>query len=226
MHYNEVHHSTKSTLPWNLDKNWYTKVRGSGEKRMMEHCIKTGTIPPCRKQARYLSKKDQISIATHFVKEKNYLEWVRGRLGHATAGRFSDGNMCLKWIETFHSDLGGKTYNHLKIGNGRTKVGLLDYNSLLPDAKNIELDAYFSIHNYIASNQCDGMHLLMTNDKETVKGTNTMIKKLCNSSGNSATTEPATTHSFKNSAINDLRMYSGISERDVNLRAGMSSSGR
>ena len=70
MHYNDVHHSQKSALPWNMDKNWCTKVRGSGEKRMMEHCVKTGTMTPCRKQARYLSKKDQMSIATHLKNKK------------------------------------------------------------------------------------------------------------------------------------------------------------
>ena len=102
MHYNEVHHSQKSALLWNIDKNWHTKVRGSGEKRT-EQCIKTGTMPPCRNQERCLSKKVQMSIATHFVKNKNYLEWIRGRLGHTTAGQFSDGNTCLKWIKTFHS---------------------------------------------------------------------------------------------------------------------------
>jgi len=54
-------------------------------------------------------------------------------------------------IKSFYTDLGTQVYNHLKLGNRRTKVELLDYNTIFPDTTNIVLYLYFSIYSYIVS---------------------------------------------------------------------------
>ena len=68
-------------------------------------------------------------------------------------------------------------HNHLNLGNRYTKVGLLDYNIILPDATNIVLYPYFSIHNCIVSNQCDSTYLVLKRDNDTANKVNKLLKK-------------------------------------------------
>ena len=85
--------------------------------------------------------------------------------------------MYLLWIESFCADLDTQIYNHPKLSNKHAKKGFLDCNILLPDITDIVLCLYFSIYNYIVSDQYNSTYLIAKKDNDTAEKVHKLLKK-------------------------------------------------
>ena len=88
-------------------------------------------------------------------------------------------------------------------------MGLLDYNIILLDARDIILCSYFIIYSYIVLDYYSGIYLIVKSNNDTTKKVSILLK-IWNSADISTITKLVTTHSFKNLAINDMHIHSVI----------------